>query len=148
MRKTVSKFVYWTPRILSIILVLFLTIFSWDVFDENLGFWQTVLGLLIHNIPALLLAAIVWISWKYEIVGGIVFILAGIFYIAWLLMTAITTSFEWYYLLWAVQISGIAFFIGILFLVGWRKKKKLDKNIKLNKHKIKSWFNHLIGLFR
>ena len=33
---------------------------------------------LIHNIPALLLAIIVWISWKYEIVGGVAFILAGL----------------------------------------------------------------------
>ena len=32
--------------------------------------------------------------------------------------------FEWYYLVWALQISGVAFFIGILFLVNWFKKKK------------------------
>ena len=109
---------------MSIIFILSLLLLSLDVFAEGLSFWETALGLFMHNIPALVLLIALLISWKYEIVGGIVFILAGIFYIAWLLMTAITTSFEWYYLLWAIQVSGIAFFIGILFLVNWFKKKK------------------------
>ncbi len=123
MRKTVSKFVYWTPRILSIILVLFLTIFSWDVFDENLGFWQTVLGLLIHNIPALLLAAIVWISWKYEIVGGIAFILAGIAHMVFSIMRE--THDPWYMALAiSLIVDGPAFLIGILFFMNWLRKKK------------------------
>ncbi len=124
MEKKIGKFLYWTPRILSIIFILSLLLLSLDVFAEGLSFWETALGLFMHNIPALVLLIALLISWKYEIVGGIVFILAGIFYIAWLLMTAITTSFEWYYLLWAIQVSGIAFFIGILFLVNWFKKKK------------------------
>src|SRR3989344_367230 len=137
----VSKFVFWTPRILAILFILFLTMFSLDVFEGNYGFWGTVLGLFMHNIPAIILLIVLIISWKREIVGGIAFVLGGILYITLLLINSLKTGFEWYYLLWAVQISGIAFFIGILFLIGWRKKKKLDKNIKLNKHKIKSWFN-------
>ncbi|OGY43523.1 MAG: hypothetical protein A3J62_02290 [Candidatus Buchananbacteria bacterium RIFCSPHIGHO2_02_FULL_38_8] len=124
MEKKTNKFIYWTPRILAIIFILFLAMFSLDVFDLELSFWQTIGALFIHNIPVFILLVILLISWKYEIVGGIVFILAGILYIARLLMTAITAGFEWYYLSWAVQISGIAFFIGILFLVGWFKKKK------------------------
>jgi len=93
---------------------------SLDVFDMNLGFWGTMLGLFMHNIPALVLLVVLLISWKYEIVGGIAFILAGIVYIVVLMRN----PFEWYYLSWAVQISGIAFFIGILFIIGWNKKKR------------------------
>lgn len=119
-----NKFVYWAPRILSIILVLFLTIFSWDVFDENLGFWQTVLGLLIHNIPALLLAVIIWISWKYEIVGGVAFIIAGI---AHMVFSILRVDFEPWYIssAFSLILDGPAFLIGILFLIGWTKKKKI-----------------------
>ncbi len=124
MEKKTSKFIYWTPRILSIIFIFFLALMSLDVFSSELNFWQTIGALLLHNIPVFILLAILLIAWKYEIVGGIAFILAGIFYIAMLLMTAITTGFEWYYLSWAVEISGIAFFIGIMFLVDWLKKKK------------------------
>ena len=103
---------------------------SLDIFEGNYGFWGTVLGLFMHNIPAIILLIVLIISWKREIVGGIAFVLGGILYITLLLINSLKTGFEWYYLLWAVQISGIAFFIGILFLIGWRKKKKLIRSKK------------------
>src|SRR3990167_5408754 len=124
MEKRVGKFIYWAPRISSIIFILFLALFSLDVFEGNYGFWGTIVGLFMHNIPAMILLTVLIISWKHEIVGGIGFVLAGILYIAMILREIITAGFEWYYLLWALQISGIAFFIGIMFLVGWFKKKK------------------------
>ncbi|MBI4708607.1 MAG: hypothetical protein HY764_00125 [Candidatus Portnoybacteria bacterium] len=119
MQKNVSKFVFWTPRILSIIFILFLALFSLDVFESESGFWQIMLGLFIHNIPALALLAVLLISWKYEIVGGIAFILAGLIYIVLLMRN----PFEWYMIAWALQIAGPAFFIGILFILGWKKKR-------------------------
>ena len=119
-----SKFVYWAPRIFSIIFLLFLAIFSLDVFDMKLGFWGTVLGLLMHNIPVFVLAAVLWISWRHEIVGGIAFIIAGLLYIASLFFTR---QFQWYMLAWIPIIAGPAFFIGILFLIGWKKKARKPK---------------------
>ena len=82
-----------------------------------------------HNIPTIILLIILIISWKYEIVGGVAFILAGLLYIALLAVGWIREGFEWYYLVWALQISGVAFIIGILFLIGWYKKgqRKLRK---------------------
>jgi multisubunit Na+/H+ antiporter MnhG subunit len=73
-----------------------------------------------HNIPMLILLAVLIISWKYEIVGGIAFILAGLLYVVLLMMN----PFEWYMIAWSLQIAGPAFLIGILFLVNWFKKKK------------------------
>lgn len=126
----VNKFVFWAPRILAILFILFLAMFSLDIFEGNYGFWGRVLGLFMHNIPALILLIVLIISWKHEIVGGIAFILAGLLYIAF----AITRAETWQMaFLWILQISGIAFLIGILFLAGWKQKK--FKNIKLNKHK-------------
>lgn len=122
MPKKTNKFIFWTPRILSIIFILFLTLFSLDVFEMGLGFWGTVAAFLIHNIPSFVLTAVLIISWKYEIVGGIAFILAGLLYATLTLRTAITTGFEWYYLAWIAQIACPAFLVGILFLIGWRKK--------------------------
>jgi hypothetical protein len=122
MKKKINKFIYWTPRILSIIFILFLALMSLDVFSPELSFWQTLGALFIHNIPALILLIVLLISWKYEIVGGISFILAGLLYIIILMRR----PFEWYMLSWSIQISGIAFFIGILFLIGWFKKKKIS----------------------
>jgi len=124
MAKKISKFLYWTPRMLSILFITFLALMSLDVLSSKLGFWQIMLGLFMHNIPVFILIGILLISWKHEIVGGITFILAGILYFILVLITAIKTGFEWYYLAWVIQISGIAFLIGILFLINWFRKKK------------------------
>ncbi|MFH1072982.1 MAG: hypothetical protein V1743_06145 [Nanoarchaeota archaeon] len=120
MKRKVGKFIYWTPRILSIFFILFLALFSLDVFSPGLSVWQIVLGLFMHNIPTLLLLAVLLISWKYEIVGGIAFILAGLVYI----FLTLRNPFAWYLVAWSVQIAGPAFLIGILFLIGWFRKKR------------------------
>ena len=121
MKKNINKFIYWTPRILGIIFILFLMMFSLDVFQPGLTALQIAVGLFIHNIPALILLIFLIISWKHEIVGGIVFILAGLLYI---FLLATSSHFEWYMLIWPLTISGPAFLVGILFLINWFKKKK------------------------
>jgi len=131
MEKGTSTFIYWAPRILSILFLLFLAAMSLDVFSMELNFWQTAVALFMHNIPVLVLLIILIFSWKYEIVGGIAFILAGIVYIALLSIASIRTGFEWWYVAWAAQISGVAFFIGILFLIGWSKKKRTPQTPEL-----------------
>lgn len=120
MEKNVNKFIYWTPRVLSIIFICFLALFSLDIFDMKLGFWGTILGLFMHNIPAFILLAVLLISWRYEIVGGIAFILAGVLYIVMILTN---NPFEWYMASWILTIAGPAFFIGVLFIINWIKKR-------------------------
>ena len=95
--------------------------FSLDIFGNGYNWWQTILGLFMHNIPVIVLALILWLAWKYEIVGGISFICAGFLYII-LLVTR--NQFEWYMLSWSMVIAGPAFLIGILFLIGWKRKNK------------------------
>ncbi len=120
MEQEKNKLIYWTPRLLSIIFILFLAIFSLDVFGIGLGFWATAMALLMHNLSALILLVVLLISWKHEIVGGIAFILAGAAYILLLLLNV--GRFEWYILSYSLIIAGPAFLIGILFLIGWRRK--------------------------
>jgi hypothetical protein len=74
----ISKILYWLPRFLAIISLLFMTIFSFDVFGGEESFGLKMLGFLIHNIPVLILAAILIIAWKWETAGGALFILASI----------------------------------------------------------------------
>lgn len=119
MGKKINKYIYWAPRISGIIFVLFLMIFSLDIFEPGLTTQQIAIGLFIHNLPALFLLGTIIISWKHEIIGGIVFILAGLLYI---LMLAMNPNFEWYMLSWSVIIAGPAFLTGILFVINWRKK--------------------------
>lgn len=121
MKKKISKFVYWTPRIFSIVFLCFLVLFSFDVIGQGYGFWGTIFAFLMHNIPVFILLAVLLISWKHEIVGGIAFILAALLY----LFFSIQRAPEWYIALsWSMIIAGPAFFIGILFLINWKRKKR------------------------
>jgi hypothetical protein len=118
-----NKFIYWTPRILSILFILFLAMFSLDVITPEASFGDIVLGLLIHNIPVFILIIILIIAWKKEIVGAIAFFIAGMVYTAFTIFNLIK-DFHWYYLSWILTIAGPAFLIGILFLISWKRKKK------------------------
>lgn len=48
-----KRTLFWTPRVLSIAFIAFLSIFALDVFSEHLGFWQTVAAFMMHQIPGL-----------------------------------------------------------------------------------------------
>jgi hypothetical protein len=117
------NWLYWTPRILSIVFLCFLALFSLDMISEGLSFWQIVGGLLMHNIPVFILAIVLWISWKHELVGAITFALAGIGYIITLIISAFNNSFEWYMISWSFTIAGPAFVIAFLWYLNWKKKK-------------------------
>jgi len=73
-----TKILYWIPRILTILSLLFMTMFSFDVFDGAESFGMKMLGFVIHNIPVMILIVILIISWKWELAGGALFILASI----------------------------------------------------------------------
>ena len=128
MKNNQNKFIYWTPRVLSILFIIFLALMSVNTIAQKLGLWQVVFGIFVNNIVAFILLAALIVSWKYEIVGGIAFILAGTLYSVLLARN----TFEWYLLAWAGIVPGITFFVGILFLIGWYKKRMPivdDKNI-------------------
>ena len=117
----VSKALFWTPRILAIIFILFLAMFSLDIFGNGYSFWETIAGLVMHNIPTMILIILLVVSWRYELVGAVTFILAGFLYIG---LLAMNSEFEWYMLSWALTIAGPSFLVGILFLMNWVRKKK------------------------
>lgn len=117
----VSKWLFWTPRILSIIFILFLTLFSFDVIDLGYGFWMTVGAFLIHSTPSIILLITLLIAWKYEWVGAAMFLLAGVAYI---ILVCTRSSFQWYMISWSLIIAGPAFATGILFWLNWHAKKR------------------------
>ena len=120
----VNKFIFQTPRILAVLFIIFLALFSLDIFEGNYGFWGTILGLFMHNIPSMVLLIILIISWKHELVGAITFILVGILYIVFNIITGNPNAELWYTTLFIfLQISGTTFLIGILFLINWFKKR-------------------------
>lgn len=119
-----EKIIYWTPRITSIVLIAFLTMFSFDVFSEGYTFWETLLALLMHNIPSLVLTVVLILAWRFELVGTVVFGCAALFYMF------VSRNAEDQLLLalaYSLILAGPALLISLLFYLGWRNKKKLTE---------------------
>jgi len=78
-----KKFLYWLPRILGILFAFFISIFALDSFWEGIPFSEAIVSFLIHLISTYIMIAVLLIAWKWELVGGILFILAGTSYLVW-----------------------------------------------------------------
>jgi hypothetical protein len=117
MTNSTMRLLFWTPRIAAILLAAFISIFALDVFGEGRGLWETVLALFIHLIPTLLVVAALVVSWRWEWIGGILFVGLG----------ALHLYLKWGQLPWYdfVIIAGPAFIVGILFLLNWRYRTAL-----------------------
>jgi hypothetical protein len=74
-----GKILYWTPRILMILALLFMLMFSFDVFEGNETFIRKLGGFFIHNIPVLVLGALLAVAWFRELEGGILITAAAIY---------------------------------------------------------------------
>jgi len=86
-----------------------------DVFSMHFGLWRTLMALLIHLIPTAAIIVILMLSWRWEWIGGLVFINAGIVYI---IMTPSHPT-------WWLPIAGPLFLISVLFFVGWFYRKEI-----------------------
>lgn len=116
MKRPAKRTLFWAPRILGILFAVFVSLFALDVFGEGYGFWETILALLIHLIPTALILIVLAISWRWEWVGGILFIGLGAFYIV---------DNPGFHPSAYLVISGPLFLVGVLFLVNWLYRAEL-----------------------
>ncbi|MCU0461355.1 MAG: hypothetical protein MUF36_04985 [Bacteroidales bacterium] len=73
-----NKILYWLPRILAIFAILLMMMFSFDVFSGEGSIGKKLLGFLAHNIPVFILIIVLVIAWKYEVIGGAIFIVLSV----------------------------------------------------------------------
>ncbi len=99
--KKLKKFFPWIPRTLAILLIIFISLFSLDVFQEP----QWFLALLIHLIPDYVFIILTIIAWKRAKLGGCLFLAGAIF-------LAFFTHLEALIIIVPVAIIGILFLIG------------------------------------
>lgn len=80
----ITKILYWLPRVLGILAIGFMGLFSIDCFDESESIGKSLTCFVMHNIPAFICLAALIIGWKWELTGGIIFIAffiaAGMFF--------------------------------------------------------------------
>ena len=109
MAQSAIRLVYWAPRVLGIAFVIFLSLFALDVFDEGLGFWQTLAALGMHLIPSFILVITLVLAWRWEWIGTAVFGAAGVLYTIW----------AWRHPNWVLFIAGPLFVVAALFIMSW-----------------------------
>jgi len=73
-----AKWLYWSPRICSIVLVAFMSLFALDVFEEGYSPGEMLLAFLMHMLPMIALAIVLVIAWRREWIGAVIFGLAGV----------------------------------------------------------------------
>lgn len=124
------RIIYWLPRIICILAISFVSIFALDAFDPNLTLWQQLQAFAMHLIPSFILLAILLIAWKWELVGGIVFLIIGIGLSPLIYMHNYRMNGSVWMSLWVITTITFPFIlVGILFVVGHRIKRNKAKVI-------------------
>jgi len=116
MKPWLRSILFWTPRVLAILFILFLSLFALDIFGQGYTLWETLVGLTMHLLPSIGLTLALVFAWRREWVGAAAFILWAVFYLASM------RGFPWQ--VYAL-IAGIPFLIGLLFLLGWIYRRQV-----------------------
>jgi len=76
--KTSLKIIHWTPRILCILAILFVSMFALDSFDPRMTPGQQLQAFAIHLVPTYVLVFFLIIAWKWELIGGLMFMILAL----------------------------------------------------------------------
>jgi hypothetical protein len=72
------KVLWWLPRILSLLFIVFISLFAMDVFSQGYVWYEFIIALVMHLIPTIILVSVLLIAWKQELFGAIAFYGAAI----------------------------------------------------------------------
>lgn len=124
--KSSMRILYWTPRILGILAILFLSMFALDAFNPALTIWQQIGGFLIHMIPSFVLLGILAVAWKWELIGGLIFTLIGLAFSPVVYLLNYNRLHSVKESLFVLLIITVPFILtGLLFILSYRHKKRV-----------------------
>jgi hypothetical protein len=110
---TLDKLIYWMPRILGILIVLFIGMFAFDT-AYNGSVFNYIAEMYTHLLPAAILLAVLIAAWRWEMIGIISYTVLGIFYI--------TIAYK--HPDWIFVISGPLFLCAGLFALSMYNKRR------------------------
>jgi hypothetical protein len=73
-----AKIIHWTPRIAAILIILFMGLFSLDVFGTGASPLEVLGAFLMHNIPSIVMLVLLIFAWKRPVVGFVAFLVVAV----------------------------------------------------------------------
>ena len=119
MNKTTKQLLFWSPRVICILAILFISKFAADAFEQGLS------AVLIHLIPSFVLITFLIVAWKWEFIGGIIFTLIGLGFAPFIFMLNYNRNHSIWISLQIILVITFPFIVvGILFIVSHLLKRK------------------------
>jgi len=109
-----SHIIRWLPRVFGVLVCVFLGMFSLDAFASGRPIGETILDFAIHLAPVLIVFAVVALSWRWPLVGGVLF----------LVLAAAYALFARGHASWIAVIGAPLLMLGTLNLRTWRRGRR------------------------
>ena len=122
--RRLARLIYWSPRIAGILIIMFVSMFALDVFEEGRSLGEMLLGFLMHMLPSIAMTIVLALAWRWEWVGFVTFLIAGFFFLRVMIFNPMQGLGMF------LLFSGPMFLIALLFGANWKWRKELRPNIK------------------
>ena len=124
--KKSNRIIHWSPRVLCILAILFISIFALDSFTPEKTIWQQLEAFFIHLTPSYILLSLLLVAWKWEYVGGFIFILIGLVFSPIIFLHNYNMNHSIWMSLGIIMTITIPFVVvGILFIWSSKIKKRV-----------------------
>ena len=123
--KSLESWFHWVPRFLCIAAILFVSMFALDAFEPGMPLWQQVGGFFMHLIPSFVLILFLVIAWKWELIGGIMFVIIGLGLLPFIYMMNYQMNHSVWMSLGVILVINVPFIVvGLLFILSHFLKRK------------------------
>jgi hypothetical protein len=130
---------HWAPRILSIAAILFISLFSLDAFQPGIPLKNEIIDWLMHMIPSFFLIIILVIAWKWENIGGIIFLSLGIAFTPFIFLWNYHMNHSVWISLGVILMITFPFVLtGVLFMLSHHTRRKAAEMLGFLEKKEKS----------
>lgn len=114
---TRNEWIVWTPRILSLLLIGFISLFALDVLVEVRPWTEILAALLVHLIPSFVLLVILALAWRRPWIGAAGYAALAVAY----------AVFARKHPGWIAVISGPLVVTACLFWISWRLRRRANQ---------------------
>ena len=104
-----GKIVLWAPRIITVILTIFISILAFNRFVPGATRMENSMVFIIGLLPAVIMILVLALAWFYKLAGGITFVILGV---------VMTILYQWHRAdLSFLSLASPVIVVGILFIL-------------------------------